>query len=136
MRGTIVRTTAKTLVWVAIGLIIVTGLVHLIDAPDAFEEITYKGVLFVLNGVGALAAAYGIYRNQRWGWTLGLVISVGSILAYVMSRTAGLPGLPAEPDEWLEPLGVISLLAEAGFTAIALASFRPVAPNNTPMQSS
>jgi hypothetical protein len=109
------------IVWIGIVLILITGLVHLIDAPDAFEEMTYKGLLFVANGVGAAIAAIGIYRGVRnWGWTLGLVVAAGALVAYILSRTVGLPGLPAEPDAWLEPLGVISLLAEAAFTALAL----------------
>src|SRR5690349_249928 len=36
------RSTTRTLVWLGIALILITGLVHLIDAPDAFEEVTYK----------------------------------------------------------------------------------------------
>jgi hypothetical protein len=31
----------------------------------------------------------------------------------VLSRTIGLLGLPAEPDAWLEPLGLLSLLPSA-----------------------
>lgn len=114
------RTNSKNLMWLGIALIIVTGLVHFIDAPDAFEEVTYKGVLFVANGLGALVAAYGIWKNERWGWMLGLVIAAGSFAAYVASRTVGLPQLPAEPDEWLEPLGVVSLVAEGLFTILAV----------------
>ncbi|KPV53002.1 hypothetical protein SE17_12170, partial [Kouleothrix aurantiaca] len=113
------RTTSKNLIWLGIALILVTGLVHFIDAPDAFEEVTYKGLLFVANGIGAIVAAYGIWKNERWGWALGLVIAAASFAAYVASRTVGLPQLPAEPDEWLEPPGVVSLVAEGLFTILA-----------------
>jgi hypothetical protein len=107
--------------WLAIVAILGTGAIHFAEAPDAFGEITYKGLLFVANGLGALVSAIGIYRNQRQlGWLLGLVIAVGSILAYVASRTIGLPGLPAEPDAWLEPMGVASLVCEAGFVLLFL----------------
>ena len=114
------RTTSKTILWLGIVLILITGLVHFIDAPDAFEEVTYKGWLFVANGLGAIVAAYGIWKNERWGWGLGLLIAAGSVAAYVASRTVGLPQLPAEPDEWLEPLGVLSVMAEALFSKLAL----------------
>lgn len=33
------RTTSKTILWLGIVLILITGLVHFIDAPDAFEEV-------------------------------------------------------------------------------------------------
>jgi hypothetical protein len=37
---------------------------------------------------------------------------------YLFSRIAGLPGL--EPDEWMEPLGLLSLAVEGVFTGIAI----------------
>jgi len=99
-------------------LILATGLIHVIEAPESFEEILYKGILFCANGLGALIAAWGIHKGgEKWGWTLGLVIAAGSIVGYVASRTVGLPGLPAEPDEWFEPLGMASLIVEFLFVA-------------------
>src|SRR3954463_533429 len=94
--------------WGGVALIVVTGLVHLIDAPDSLEESTIKGVLFFANFLGALVAAFGIYRNDNWGWALGIIIAAGAFVSYIISRTVGIFGLP--PDEWLEPLGVLSLL--------------------------
>lgn len=109
----------KMITWLGILLLIVTSLVHFIDAPDSFDEATYKGVLFLLNGVGALIAAYGIFRGSRsWGWTLGLLVAAGAFIGYALSRTVGLPQLPAEPDEWFEPLGILSFLAEGLFVAV------------------
>lgn len=48
-------------------LLVVMGVIHFIDAPDTFSEATYKGVLFTLNGIGALVAAFGIFRAANWG---------------------------------------------------------------------
>ncbi|MBI5149707.1 MAG: hypothetical protein HZA28_02920 [Candidatus Omnitrophica bacterium] len=113
----------KTHVWSGMFLILATGLIHLVDAPDGFEEAAYKGWLFCANGVGALVAAVGIYRGQRlWGWNLGLLIAAGSLLGYTASRTIGLPLIPAEPDAWLEPLGVLSLALEGSFVALFFAA--------------
>lgn len=115
----------------ALALMAITGVVHLIDASDAFGEAAYKGLLFIANGVGAAVAAYGIWNHKRWGWLLGLLIALGSVLAYITSRTIGMPQIPAEPDEWLEPLGVISMLAESGFLVMGIwvldIEFRPKA---------
>jgi hypothetical protein len=116
---------SSTLKWLAIAAILGTGLIHVVEAQDAFGDATYKGLLFVGNGVGALAAAIGIYRDQRaLGWLLGLVVAGGAILAYVASRTVGLPGLPAEPDAWLEPMGVASLLCEAIFVILFAVTYQ------------
>ncbi|HNP70689.1 MAG TPA: hypothetical protein PLO33_01685 [Kouleothrix sp.] len=109
---------SRTLVWIGIALILATGLIHLVEAPENYEEAAYKGVLFFLNAAGALIAAAGIFRRQRsWGWSLGALIALGSIVGYAISRTIGLPGLEVD-DEWLEPMGVASLLAEGLYLAL------------------
>jgi len=105
--------------WLAIAALLGAGLVHVVEARDAFGDATYKGLLFIGNGVGALVAAIGMLRDQRTrGWLLGLLVAGGALLAYVASRTVGLPGLPAEPDAWLEPMGVASLLCEVLFVVL------------------
>lgn len=108
----------KMLVWCGIILILITGIIHVIDAKDAMEEAAYKGWLFYANGLGALISAIGILCGKRQGWTLGTLIAVISIVGYVLSRTVGLPHIPAEPDEWLEPLGVVSLVVEGLFVLL------------------
>ena len=116
---------SRTFVWPAVAMILVAGLVHLIDAPDSFEEAAYKGLLFVANGVGSIIAAIGIIRGRRgWGWGLGFFIAAFSLGLYAASRTIGLPHLPAEPDEWFEPLGVLSMISEGLFLFITFAAFR------------
>lgn len=109
------------LMWAGISLIAVVGLIHLIEAPEYFEEATYLGLLFLANFAGSLAAAIGIYRGRGWGWGLGVLVAGGAFVGYVISRTIGLPGLPV--GEWLEPLGVLSLLAEGLFIGLCLAVF-------------
>jgi hypothetical protein len=110
---------STTLKWLAIAAIIATGFIHLSEARDAFTDAAYKGLLFVANGVGALVAAVGIYRDrQAWGWWLGLFVAAGAFSGYLLSRTVGLPGLPPEPDAWLEPMGVASLVVEGLFIVL------------------
>ena len=109
----------KIFLWAGAGLILITGLIHVIDAPDSFSDAVYKGWLFYFNGIGAVLAAYGILRGKgNWGWNLGLLIAAVSFISYVTSRTVGLPQIPAEPDAWLEPLGVASLIAEGLFVTV------------------
>jgi hypothetical protein len=109
------------LAWVGASLIAAVGLVHLLEAPEELEEATYLGLLFLANFGGAVVAAIGIYRGHRWGLGLGALLAGGAFVGYVISRTLGLPGMPVE--EWLDPLGVISLLVEALFLGLGLAIF-------------
>ena len=108
----------RLLQWLGLTLILQTGLVHLYLAPESFSELPYEGILFLANAIGAVAAAYGIYRGKVWGWNLGVLIAAGSIVAYVLSRTIGLPG--HEIEEWSTPLGVGAMLVESGFLIACL----------------
>jgi len=101
--------------WLGIILILIIGLIHVIDAKDSFNDAIYKGWLFYANGFFAFISAFGIFRKNVWGWNLGLLIAVGSLGGYIASRTIGLPFIPAEPSAWFEPLGVMSMIAEASF---------------------
>jgi hypothetical protein len=107
--------------WLAIMLILETGLLHLMTAQVEYEEAVYVGYLFAANFFGALAAAFGIHHKQFWGWALGFVIAAGSVAGYTWSRTLGMPGM--EVEEWFTPYGVLSLSIESAF--ILLFIFRP-----------
>jgi hypothetical protein len=106
----------KMLRGLAIFLIIEIGLVHYFSSQHEFEEAWILGYLFIGNFFGALAAGYGIYRGKIWGWGLGGFIALGSLAAYVWSRTSGLPTL--RPEEWLYPWGVTSVITESLFCLI------------------
>ena len=115
---------------IAVVLIIIVGSIHLIDAPDSFQDVVYKGWLFYANGVGAGLSAVMMVRQARWGWWLGLLVAAGAFAGYVASRTVGLPMIPAEPQAWFEPLGVTSLVAETAFIAVFIR--RMMADTNEP----
>jgi hypothetical protein len=124
------NTNNNLLVWLAIATIVATGLIHLIEVPDNLAEVPYKGVLFMLNGIGSLVAAFLIARGDIRGWQLGIAVGFSAAVGYVLSRTIGLPLLPAEPEAWFEPLGIASLLVEVAFLAIAVAQSMLTAPAN------
>lgn len=108
--------TSTSLLTAGVILILAVGAIHAFETPDHLEEQTYVGVLFVLNAVGALVAAIGMLRGSRSAWTLGVLVAAGAFLAFVLSRTTGLPGY--HETEW-EPLGILSLIVEAGYVLVA-----------------
>ena len=115
------HTLARTRTWAGILLVLATGLMHGVEGPAHYHEAAYQGLLFFLNTAGALVAARGIYRGAKlWGWTLGVLLSAGALMLYLVSHTIGLPGLDID-DEWFEPLGIASLLVE-GLYVIVYAS--------------
>lgn len=116
--GSVESTQLRT--WAGIGLIVATGLIHLVETPEYLGEMPYIGVLFALSVVGALLAAFGIDRGERWGWVLGVVVAGGSLVGYLLSRTIGLPLF--RENTWAafaEPVGLLSLLVEGLFLAVA-----------------
>ena len=120
IRATIfaIRNMSKFFLWFGIILILIVGLIHVIDAKDSFSDAVYKGWLFLCQRIWCNVSAYGIYRNHSWGWKMGLLIAAGSFVGYVVSRTVGLPYIPAEPGAWFEPLGVAAMIAEGLFVAV------------------
>jgi threonine/homoserine efflux transporter RhtA len=119
------NTNNTLLVWIAIAA---TGLIHFIEVPENLTEVPYKGVLFALNGLGSMLAAFLIFRSDLRGWQLGIAVAFSAALGYVLSRTIGLPLLPAEPDAWFEPLGITSLLVELAFLGAAATWYMTVQP--------
>ena len=119
---------SQVVIWIGVVLILINGLVHFVDAPDSFGDATYLGLLFVANGIGSVLAATGIaWGSRRWGWGLGLLVAGGALVGYVLSRTVGLPGgLTDDIGNWLDPLGVVSIVAEALFVALAGRVLAPV----------
>jgi hypothetical protein len=70
--------------------------------------VTGAAVLFHRSQAGLLAAA-------------GLAASV--IAAYVLDRTVGLPNATGDIGNWLEPLGLASLVVDGFVVAIGLGGF-------------
>jgi hypothetical protein len=105
--------------WVGVGLILAIGVIHLMTAPDQFDDATYKGLLFLANAAGAVIVAIGLWRSYTWAWVLGLVISAATAAGYLLSRTLGLPGLPVDP-ELFEPLGIAAVFCEVAFVVLAI----------------
>jgi hypothetical protein len=99
------------------GLLAATGALHLVLAPEYLGEQAYVGVLFILGGIAALVLAARLWLTaDRVAWAGGAAIAAGMAAGFVLSRTTGLPGF--HESEW-ELSGMVSLLLELGFLAIA-----------------
>jgi len=107
----------------AAGSLGIVGLIHLILAPEYFSEQAYIGVLFVLGAIALGAFALRLWRGDDVpAWLLGALTMAGMGVGFVLSRTVGLPGF--HEGEW-ELSGLICLLLEAGFVAVAARALLP-----------
>ena len=101
--------------WSGIGLLLMTGLIHMYELPEHFEAAKYIGLSFGALFAGTLLATWGILLGRRWGWTLGSVISGVAFVAYIVSRAWGLPGFEMAVANWDEPAGTVAMAFEAAF---------------------
>jgi hypothetical protein len=109
---------------IAAGALGATGVLHLALAPEYLAEQAYVGVLFVLGGLTCAVLAARLWRaDEAVTWILGALTAAGMFAGFVLSRTVGLPGF--HEAEW-EASGLVSLLLEGGFVALAAAALRPV----------
>jgi drug/metabolite transporter (DMT)-like permease len=115
--------TSPTLRHISAAALAVVGVIHLVLAPEYFQQQAYLGVLFILGGVALAVFAVRLWRaDDTPSWLLGALIMAGMGVGFVLSRTVGLPGF--KETEW-ELSGLICLVLEAGFV---LASLRALAP--------
>ena len=96
------------------------ALIHLLDAPATFQSAAYKGWLYVGLILGCVVAAGALIRSSdRRAWTAAALLSLGAIVAFVISRTVGLPQGADDIGNWSEPLGLASLFVEGSLVALS-----------------
>ncbi|MFN8620750.1 MAG: hypothetical protein U0869_08420 [Chloroflexota bacterium] len=115
-------TTLNRLAIVAALALTVSGVVHLMDAPDTMADGTYLGLSFYAQFIVTIVAAVGILLGSRLAWGLGALVAGGSLAMYVISRTVGLPGQSGE--DWFEWAGLIAIASEAIALGATVAGLR------------
>jgi hypothetical protein len=98
-------------------LLALTGLIHLILAPEYLGEEAYIGMLFIGGGLSTIALAAWIWvRSQPVAWLASAAVCAGMATGFILSRTIGLPGF--HEGEW-ELSGIVSVLLELGVIGLA-----------------
>lgn len=99
----------------AIGIVglLGVGLIHLLNLPGTMHETPYIGWLTIGVVVGSLvAAAMLVHRPARIAWSAAIVVTASTAIAFVVSRTVGLPLATDDIGNWSESLGLASLFVE------------------------
>jgi hypothetical protein len=99
--------------WLAVGALTVTAALHAELVPEHLREAPYAAALFIALSAAALSvAALLAVRDHQLAWLGAGALSLAALLAYLASRSVGLPSLSDDVGDWLNPLGVASLLCE------------------------
>jgi len=109
---------SPTLQWLAIILIVQSGVLHLVNAQAQYQKAPYLGYLAMAYVFGALIAAFLIYHNKQTGWLMGLFVASISIIFFVLTRSVTLPGLTIE--QWLYPFWLVAAIAEGLYLLLFL----------------
>jgi hypothetical protein len=63
----------------------------------------------------------GPARLTNWaGWAAGVLLGIGPFVAYILSRTVGLPGDPGDVGNWGYWVGTVSLFVEAALIVLSV----------------
>lgn len=115
-------------------LAVAVSVVHVADqgGVTAFNSPAWIGWGYRLIEVGGLLTALalvlprpawlrlGWLRSAWLGWAAAVLLGTGPFLAYIASRTVGVPGDPSDVGNWGYWLGTVSLIVEAALVVLSV----------------
>jgi hypothetical protein len=101
------------------------GGVTALTSPDwigwGYRLIEVGGVLTAL----ALLLPLPSRRVPAWaGWAAGVLLGAGPFVAYILSRTVGLPGDPGDVGNWGYWVGTVALFVEASLVILSVSMLK------------
>lgn len=101
------------------------ALIHILDLQSKMSEVPYLGWAYVGLIVASLVLADLVVRRRgRSVFLASAGLAAAVILGYVVNRTVGMPNATDDVGNWLEPLGLASLVVEAAVVWFAAAAAR------------
>jgi hypothetical protein len=108
------------------------AVVHLIDGPSSLQDARYVGVLeLALAAATTVTAIALIIGPVRDIWLSAVALASAALLAYIASRTIGLPGSTDDIGNWGQALGIISVAAEVVVVLLAAGALRTARKRGT-----
>jgi hypothetical protein len=89
------------------------------------DEAPYMGVLFVVLTVGCLAIGLAtLIRDSAALYAMAVLTCGLAVVGYAATRVVAFPMLADDVGNWLEPLGVVSVVGEVLVIAAAVTALR------------
>jgi hypothetical protein len=120
-----VRTRSPLLQGVGALLCLIVAAIHVVDQSGfpGSKGPGYIAVSYYLLEVAAIVAAVLLLRSGAWfSWLLSAGVALGPLVGYILSRGPGLPSYSEDRGNWMEPLGVASLVVEGLLLTLAVAA--------------
>jgi hypothetical protein len=99
---------------IAVGLALAClAAIHILDIPGKLAETPYIAGMYLALIVAAFVLMERLFaRGTRRDFLAAAALSTSVILGFVINRTVGMPGAMDDIGNWLEPLGLLSLVVE------------------------
>ena len=100
------------------------AVIHAVDSVGKWTETPYLfWVYMALIAACVVTAAAVLFHPSRTALLAAAALAGSVIAAYVIDRTVGLPNATGDIGNWLEPLGLASLVVEGFVVAAGLGGF-------------
>lgn len=89
------------------------GAIHILDLPGKLAETPYLGAFYIALVIAAFVLTERLFIvGSRRDFIAAAALSAAVIVGFTINRTVGMPGATGDIGNWLEPLGLLSLVVE------------------------
>jgi hypothetical protein len=100
------------------------AVIHAVDSVGKWTETRYLFWVYVALIAACVVTAAAVLFHRSRAVLLAAAALAGSVIAaYVLDRTVGLPNATGDIGNWVEPLGLASLVVEGFVVAVGLGGF-------------
>ncbi|MBO1766519.1 hypothetical protein [Allobranchiibius sp. GilTou38] len=111
--------------WVVALFAVVAAVAHIPVTGEHLREAPYMGWLFIVLTVGCLAiAGAALVRDSSAVYALAVLTCGLAVVGYAATRLTAFPMLADDVGNWLEPLGVVSVITETVVVVAAIVGLR------------
>ncbi len=119
--------------WCASFLLLIAAGTHIPLIQAHLEEAPYVGWLFIALSIVCIALAIAILFVDNVGvWVLSAAVCFAAVVAFLASRTVGLPQIRDDVGNWTDPLGIPAVASEVLMVALAWLHLRRTRPSGSP----
>jgi hypothetical protein len=96
------------------------GLIHILDAVGTYHSTRWIFWAYIVLIAAAVPAAMSLLHwSSPLAWAAAAAVAAGPLVAYLWSRSIGLPGDAPDIGNWLCTLGIAALFAESSLLALS-----------------
>jgi heme/copper-type cytochrome/quinol oxidase subunit 4 len=121
------RPLASPLRWPIVAAAVAAAVAHIPVISPHLEEAPYMGALFIVLTVACLGLAAAMVINDSAAVYAAAAVTCGlAVVGYAATRLVAFPMLADDVGNWLEPLGVVSIVTETIVVVLSVLAMRGV----------